>query len=153
MRTGCRNVAPVLARIVAAAVSVFLVGGCLSRQNDSAGKWTPHADWIFTGGQVVIVDEGFTIAQAIAVKDGRVIAVGSDADVARHRGGATQIVNIKGRTVVPGLQDSHIHFLNLGRNIHEQADLTLAMSASDIVNAVAEVRQRRNLPPGEWLVG
>lgn len=116
-------------------------------------QWTPSADVIFTNGQIVTVDRNFTIAEGLAIKDGRIIAVGSNEALVAHRGEATRVVDLRGKVVIPGLQDSHIHFLSLGRDVNFEVDLTYAMSAEDIVEATRKVEERQKLAPGEWLVG
>jgi hypothetical protein len=121
--------------------------------SSALAQWTPSADVIFTNGQIVTLDRDFTLSEALAIKDGRIIAVGSDEAVATHRGEATRVVDLGGKVVIPGLQDSHIHFLPLGRDVNFEVDLTYAMSAEDIVEAARKVKERRNLAPGEWLVG
>ncbi len=112
-----------------------------------------QADWIFSGGQVVTVDETFSMAEALAVKDGRVLALGSEAEVAVFRGPGTQMVDLAGRTVIPGLQDSHIHFLSLGHDITYEAELTFAMTAEEVVAEVQALKERQEPEPGEWLIG
>jgi len=121
--------------------------------SSALAQWTPFADAIFTNGQIVTVDRDFTVSEGLAIKDGRIIAVGSSEAVATHRGEATRVVDLGGKVVIPGLQDSHIHFLPLGRDVNFEVDLTYAMSAEDIVEATRKVKERRNLAPGEWLVG
>jgi predicted amidohydrolase YtcJ len=115
--------------------------------------WQPHADLILTGGKIVTVDSDFTIAEAMAIKDGRIIAVGRQKEVFAHRGSGTAVTNLGGRTVIPGIQDSHIHFLELGRDVREQADLTFARDAEDIVQSIADLKRRLNPRTGQWLVG
>jgi predicted amidohydrolase YtcJ len=61
-------------------------------------------------------DEDWRIAQAIAIRDGRFLAVGDDAAIAAHIGPNTQVVELAGKTVVPGLIDSHLHQLFAGLN-------------------------------------
>ncbi|MFQ5790040.1 MAG: hypothetical protein ACE5JI_06120, partial [Acidobacteriota bacterium] len=92
----------------------------------SLAQWDPHADLIFTNGKIVTVDQDFSLGEGLAIKDGRVIAVGTDEEVLAHRGKRTRVVDLEGRTVIPGLQDSHIHFLELGHDVSYQADLTFA---------------------------
>jgi hypothetical protein len=135
-------------------VAVAVVGwGVTARDQAGAPRWTAHADWIFTNGHVVTVDKRFSVAEALAVKDGRIIAVGTAREVLAHRGPATRVVDIKGKTLLPGLQDSHIHFLSLGRNVHQEADFTMARNAADIVRMLAELKKRLDPPPGAWLIG
>jgi predicted amidohydrolase YtcJ len=112
-----------------------------------------EADLILTGASVVTVDPGFTVAQGVAIRDGRIIGVGSDREVLAFRGPGTQVLELEGKTVLPGLIDSHIHFLTLGRDVQRQAELTFAMSAQEILDAVVELKGRLNPEPGEWLVG
>jgi len=137
-------------RLLVSCLAVALVSGaCLSGQ---ATEWAA-ADMILTGGTVVTVDNEFGIAEALAIKDGRIIAVGSAAEVAALAGPGTRTIDLAGKTVIPGLQDSHIHFLRLGRDVTYEAELTFAMSAEEIVAAIAELKERLEPAPGEWLIG
>ena len=67
------------------------------------------ADFILRNAKVATVDAKFTLAQAIAVRGDKILAVGSNADIAKLAGPNTRIVDAKGRLVVPGLMDSHTH--------------------------------------------
>ena len=112
-----------------------------------------HADIIFINGNVVTVNETFSRAQALAIWKGKIIAVGSNSDVMPLKGLKTRVVDLKGKTILPGLQDSHIHFLSLGSELHNEAELTMARSAEEIIEAVKELKQRFNPAPGEWIQG
>ena len=70
------------------------------------------ADLIVTGGVIYTADDRRPRVDAIAVRDGRFVAVGSAASVAAMRGATTRVVDLAGSTVVPGLQDAHGHFLD-----------------------------------------
>src|SRR5260221_11201296 len=74
---------------------------------------SPAADLVLRGGRVW-AGKGRPAATAIAVKEGRVAAVGGDADVASLIGPGTRVVNLHGRLVVPGFNDAHVHFLSGG---------------------------------------
>jgi predicted amidohydrolase YtcJ len=67
------------------------------------------ADLIIHGAKVITVDSKFAVAQAIAIRGDRVIAVGKDKEVLRHAGPATQVIDARGKVVMPGLYDSHVH--------------------------------------------
>ena len=67
------------------------------------------ADMIFYNGKVVTVDGDFTIAEAIAVKDGKVLATGSTEQVMKAKSEVTKLVDLDGKTLLPGLIDSHQH--------------------------------------------
>src|SRR5262245_36896675 len=67
-----------------------------------------NADLILTNGQVVTLDKQGSRAQAAAIKEGRFVAVGDELAVQAYRGAQTQLVDLRGRTVIPGLNDSHL---------------------------------------------
>ncbi|HKI70978.1 MAG TPA: amidohydrolase family protein, partial [Verrucomicrobiae bacterium] len=68
-----------------------------------------EADLILHGGKVVTVDERFSIHEAIAVEGGRIVQVGGDSEVLQRRGPRTEVMDLQGRLVLPGLMDSHAH--------------------------------------------
>ncbi|MFN3891464.1 MAG: amidohydrolase [Beijerinckiaceae bacterium] len=74
----------------------------------------PAVDTIYTGGAIVTVDDARPSAEAVAVKDGRIVAVGSNADVMKLRQPQTAIVDIAGRTMIPGFIDAHGHMAQVG---------------------------------------
>jgi predicted amidohydrolase YtcJ len=71
----------------------------------------PAPDAILSNGKIITVDDRFTIAQAVAIRADRIIAVGSNIDLARMAGPNTRHIDLKGRTVIPGLIDNHMHLL------------------------------------------
>jgi predicted amidohydrolase YtcJ len=112
------------------------------------------ADLALINGKIVTVDGSFSIAQAVAVGGDRIIAVGADEDVKKYIDTKTEVIDLKGRTVLPGINDAHIHASLYGGT---RPPLTLDVgyptvkSISDIVRAVAEkVKESR---PGEWIRG
>jgi predicted amidohydrolase YtcJ len=74
----------------------------------------PAADLIISNGKIVTVDERFTIAQAVAVRGERIVAVGSNQEIARLAGPNTRRIDARGRAVIPGLIDNHMHLLRAG---------------------------------------
>ncbi len=109
---------------------------------------TPPADLILHGGKVVTVDEPFSIHQAVAVREGRILATGSDAELMPLRGPSTQMVNLGGKLVLPGLIDSHTH--PTGAALTEFDHRIPAMES--IGDVLAHVRERASaLKPGEWI--
>src|SRR5262249_33488749 len=69
----------------------------------------PPAEWVFMTGKVVTVDSSFSIKEAVAIKNGRFVAVGTDGEMRRWIGPRTTVVNLAGRMMIPGLIHSHIH--------------------------------------------
>lgn len=112
------------------------------------------ADLVLYGGQVLTMDRTFSVAEAVAVKAGRVIRVGDDRSVRRLIGRRTEVVNLRGRTALPGINDSHLHGLRTGLSLPPfNLDVSAAAvdSIADIAAAVgAAVTQ---LEPGAWVRG
>ena len=75
----------------------------------SSHFWGQTADLILTSGKIITVDEAFSIHTAIAIKDDRILAVGSEQDLQQYRGTSTKMINLQGKTIMPGLMDSHSH--------------------------------------------
>jgi hypothetical protein len=108
------------------------------------------ADLVLTNGVVHTVDAKRPRAEAVAVRAGRIAAVGSAAELRPLVGPKTRVLDLAGRTVVPGFDDSHAHMLGIGF-ARLDVDLTGTRSWSEVVERVATaVRTRR---PGEWVRG
>src|SRR5262245_60425921 len=78
---------------------------------------------ILTNGKIITVDERFSVAQAIAVKGERIVAVGANAEISRLAGPTTRRIDLRGRSVVPGLIDNHAHFMRAGETWTEEVRL------------------------------
>src|SRR4051812_596289 len=89
----------------AAAVTVLARSHLAKAQGKTAPATAlvPPASFILKNGKIITVDQAFTIAQAIAIARDRIIAVGSDEEMAAHTGPETRVIDLKGKTVVPGL--------------------------------------------------
>src|SRR6476646_5878374 len=74
----------------------------------------PAPDLILSNGKIITVDERFSIAQAVAIKGDRIVAVGSNQDITRLAGAGTRRIALRGRAVTPGLIDNHMHLMRAG---------------------------------------
>ncbi len=90
------------------------------------------------------------IVEAVAIANGRILAVGSDEEIRAYQGPNTTVIDLKGRLAVPGLTDSHAHFIQGGFQLLS-VDLKDARSEEEFVRRVAE--KARTLPPGRWMQG
>lgn len=104
------------------------------------------ADAIYSNGKVVTVDGSSTIAQAFAVKDGKFLAVGTAEQMAAYAGTTTERVDLKGRTVIPGLGDAHLHNVGGGPGI----DLSKARTMAELLAQVSAAA--RTAAPGAVLL-
>ena len=75
------------------------------------------ADLVFVNGRVVTVDAAFSVASALAVRGDRIVAVGGGDAAGRWVGGGTRVVDLRGGTLLPGINDSHFHAFMFGRRM------------------------------------
>jgi len=107
-----------------------------------------RADVILLNGKVVTVDQRFTVAQGVAIRGERIIAVGKNADVLEHQGPGTKVIDLKRRTVIPGLIDNHAHFIRAPEHDELRLDGVTTRAAA-LALLAARVRTAH---PGEWIV-
>ncbi len=114
------------------------------------GATQQTADVVFKNGNIYTVNERHPRAEAIAVKAGRIIFVGSNKDVKAFEGNRARVVDLKGNTVVPGLTDSHYHLSGVGAR-----EMNLNLEGTDSLEAfLAKVKERVDrAKPGDWVTG
>jgi predicted amidohydrolase YtcJ len=118
---------------------------------------TSFADLIYHGGDIITMDEGNPAAEAVAIKDGTILAVGSKQDVLNLQGPATRVIDLGGQTLLPAFIDGHSHFFQAAM-IADYANISAppvgkARSIGGIIAILKEHFTQRRLPPGEWLIG
>ena len=120
-----------------------------------AAKARGEADIIVLNGKIVtIMDDEGSVVQGMAIRDGRVVGVGSDSQISTFAGPETMIVDLAGKTVLPGLIDVHTHALEWAKGVVQGHVNCGARSIHSIADIVARVKERAaKLPPGEWIVG
>ena len=107
------------------------------------------ADLILKNAKVISVDPQFTIAQAVAIAGDRILAVGTDAAMAAHTAPWTRVLDLKGKTIIPGLIDGHAHMDREGLKAVYPA-LGRVRSIRDIQDRISELS--RGKKPGDWIV-
>jgi len=105
------------------------------------------ADKIFINGKIVTVDDRFTVAQALAIRGQRIVAVGPSADIEKLRGPATETIDLGGRTVIPGLIDNHAHWIRAAE--HNELRFDGVTSRQQALKMLSE--RARAAAPGEWI--
>jgi predicted amidohydrolase YtcJ len=112
------------------------------------------AEWILSGGAVLTMDPRRPAAEAVAVRDGMIVAVGTMDEVRSHQGARTQVVDTTGGVVLPGINDSHLHLAMYGQ---QRPPFSLDVGRGQvrsIADVAARVREAaRDLPPGAWIRG
>lgn len=110
---------------------------------------TIHADLIIKNGRIATQDERRSFATAVAIKDGRFIAVGDERDVLTYQDRQTQIIDAGGRTVIPGLNDSHLHLIRGGLNYNLELRWDGVPSLADGLRMLKE--QVARTPAPQWV--
>jgi hypothetical protein len=110
---------------------------------------TNSADVIIYNGKLATQDDKRSFAQAAAIRDGRFIAVGGDREVMAYRDAGTKVIDLHKRTVIPGLNDSHLHLIRGGLNYNLELRWDGVPSLADGLRMLREQAQRT--PPGQWV--
>src|SRR5579859_4799071 len=108
------------------------------------------ADLIVWNGRIYTVDDSHPFVEALAVRDGRVLFVGSRQEALTLRGPATRMLDLGGRTVIPGMVDAHAHIENLGVSLRT-VGLSDTHSYDEVVARV--VARANDIPAGQWIIG
>lgn len=109
------------------------------------------ADLILLHGKILTVDAKDSIAQAIAIRQGKIVAVGSDEQISKLGGPQAKVIDLHGKTATPGLIDTHAHLAGGGYEELYEVSLSDAGTISEVVNRVQTAAA--NLKPGQWLTG
>lgn len=126
-------------------IYLFIVFGLLllsCSQND--------ADQVYINGIVYTVDEANPKAEAVAVKDGLILAVGTTEEIQAFVGKNTEVIDLQGKTMTPGFIESHAHLMGIGYNKLE-IDLMYVQTYDELIEKVAEAAAKAK--PGEWITG
>lgn len=115
----------------------------------SAGAARAQADLILTNGKIATMAREGEFVQAVAVKDGKVLATGSNAAILRLKTPRTRLIDAGGRTVIPGLNDSHVHVIRQGLNYNMELRWDGVTSLKRALEMLKE--QAARTPEGEWV--
>jgi predicted amidohydrolase YtcJ len=138
----------ILAAVFASAlVAVVALGVSVAGQ--TAPQVAP-ADLVLRNGRIITLDDGTPAAQALAARNGAIVFVGTNADVAKFVAPSTRVINLLGQTAIPGFIEGHGHFTGVGEN-KINLDLMGTKSWDAIVHQVALAVERAK--PGQWIIG
>ena len=107
------------------------------------------ADLILHNGKIATQDDRRSVVEAAAIRDGKFLAIGSDREVMRFRNERTKLIDLNKRTVIPGLNDSHLHLIRGGLNYNLELRWDGVPSLADGLRMLREQAQRT--PPGQWV--
>src|SRR6202049_588052 len=123
-----------------AALAVWAVGA----------QETPGADTVLVNGKIVTVDDQFSTREAIAIRDGKILSLGSTAAMRKLAAPQARVIDLQGRTVIPGLIDSHMHAIRAALSFSTEVNW---IGASSLAEAMGRISQAsRTMKPGAWLI-
>ena len=131
---------------------LFVLGSCVGHESEFARSLAVRvpAEVVLTNGKILTVDKDFSIQEAVAITAGRLVAVGSDGEIRRWTGPHTRVINLGGRTVIPGLIDSHIHATLAGLSWDSELHWELTQSLAEGLRQIAAATKTK--PAGTWIV-
>ena len=131
----------------------ILILACMFLFSNQSKAQTTYADLIIWNGKIITVDPENSIAQAVAVKDSLILDVGTNTDIMAYKGPDTDVRNLNGKTVTPGMIDSHLHLMYYGQTENDYVNLR-PPSVNNIEEVLAAIAERvQETAPGEWIIG
>lgn len=133
--------------LISALFAAFSLASC------GDGPAPEAADTVLIGGKIITVDEDDNIVEALAISDGKIVATGTNAELGRYIGFETEVIELEGRAVSPGLIDSHNHFAWSATDALFSLDLVYPAveNVADVVALVEDAASRA--VDGEWIIG
>ncbi len=132
------------ARRIAAAL-VFLAAVAIA-----APAFSQIPETILVNGKILTVDAQFSTREALAIHDGKILALGSSAEIRKTAGPKTRVIDLQGRTVIPGLIDDHMHAIRAALSFSTEVNWIGAKSLAEGLARIHEASQR--MQPGAWLI-
>jgi len=126
-------------------VAIFIAGIPVASFGQSV-----MADLVIVNGNIRTMDAKRTVARSIAALNGKIVAIGSDADTKSLIGPKTRVIDAKGKLVLPGFNDAHVHFLATGKQL-SSIDLRDAKTPAEFVRRIKEFAAKQ--PKGRWILG
>ncbi|HUI79361.1 MAG TPA: amidohydrolase [Bryobacteraceae bacterium] len=112
--------------------------------------WAQDADTVLLNGKVLTVDGRVSVRQAAAVRDGKILATGDTAAIRKLAGPETRVIDLQGRTVIPGLIDSHLHAIRAALSFSTEVNWIGARSLTEALGRIREAAH--TMKPGAWLI-
>jgi len=154
-------------------MGLLLTLGSPAALGASVKTWSPDADVILMNAQIVTVDDSvidlikakeYVVKKgsanypvidngAIAIKDGKIIAVAENRSINQFKGKQTKVIDLKGKVIIPGLIDTHIHATGLGNFLTYGVELGYCLTKEDVLEAIRANIQKHGWGPGDWIRG
>jgi predicted amidohydrolase YtcJ len=133
-----------LTAVVKAAVLVFVVLLL------TLPAWSQNADTVLLNGKILTVDNQFSTRNALAIREGKIVAVGGSAEMKKLAGPKSRVIDLQGRTVIPGMTDNHMHGIRAALSFSTEVNWIGAASLAEGLARIHDAAQR--MKPGSWLI-
>ena len=127
-----------------------LTGALLAITLFAAAASAQPDDTLLVNGKILTVDRAFSTREALAIRDGRIVALGGNPEIRRLAGPQTRVIDLEGRTVIPGLIDSHLHAIRAALSFSTEVNWIGATTLTEAVARIHEAAQTKK--PGSWLI-
>ena len=129
---------------------IFILSLFINALVSSVMAQTLTVDLVVYNANIRTMDAKRTVGRSIAVLNGKIVAIGSDADTKALIGAKTRVIDAKGKTIIPGFNDAHVHFMETGSQL-SSVDLRDAKTPEEFVRRIKEFTAK--LPKGRWILG
>jgi predicted amidohydrolase YtcJ len=116
----------------------------------AASAFAQAPDTVLVNGKILTVDAQFSTREALAIRDGKILALGSSAEMRRLAGPRSRVIDLQGRTVIPGLIDSHLHAIRAAETFATEVNWIGAPTLADGLGRIRDAA--RTMKPGAWLI-
>jgi predicted amidohydrolase YtcJ len=113
-------------------------------------SWAQRADTVLLNGKILTVDAQFSTRGALAIRDGKILALGTSAEMKKLAGPTSRVVDLQGRTVIPGLIDNHMHGIRAAQTFSTEVNWIGAGSLAEALARIHDAAQK--MKPGSWLI-
>ncbi|HVS23731.1 MAG TPA: amidohydrolase [Gammaproteobacteria bacterium] len=126
-------------------LAAFLLGACIA-----GGAAAQPPDTVLVNGKILTLDARSSVQQALAIRDGKIASLGGDAQIRKLAGSNTRVLDLGGRTAIPGLIDSHLHAIRAALSFTSEVNWIGARSLPEALERIAAAARSRE--PGAWLI-
>src|SRR4026207_1809290 len=111
--------------------------------------WAQSPDTVLVNGKILTVDDRFSVREALSIQGGRIQALGTTAEIRKPAGPRTRVIDLQGRTVIPGLIDSHLHGIRAGLTFSTEVNWVGVSSLAEALNRIRQTAA--SMKPGTWV--
>jgi predicted amidohydrolase YtcJ len=112
--------------------------------------WSQNADTVLLNGKILTVDNQFSTREALAIREGKIVALGTSSEMKKLAGPKSRVIDLQGHTVIPGLIDNHMHAIRAAQTFSTEVNWIGATSLAEALRRIHDAAQK--MKPGSWLI-